>query len=82
MDLADKPVVYFSHHALALKRLPELTAEEVRAAFSDDRLTIYNDSGKMQEDLLSMDYYNKNLLLMSSGNFDGLNMEELAEKVL
>jgi UDP-N-acetylmuramate: L-alanyl-gamma-D-glutamyl-meso-diaminopimelate ligase len=59
-----------------------LTAEEVRAAFSDDRLTIYNDSGKMQEDLLSMDYYNKNLLLMSSGNFDGLNMEELAEKVL
>lgn len=82
MDLADKPIVYFSHHALALKRLPELSAEEVKKAFSDDRLTIYNDSGKMQEDLLSMDYRNKNLLLMSSGNFDGLNMEELAGKML
>lgn len=82
MDLADKPVVYFSHHALALKRLPELTAEEVKAAFSDDRLNIYNDSAKMKEDLLGIDYHNKNLLLMSSGNFDGLDMEELAEKAL
>jgi UDP-N-acetylmuramate: L-alanyl-gamma-D-glutamyl-meso-diaminopimelate ligase len=82
MDLADKPVVYFSHHALALKRLPELTAEEVRVAFSDDRLAIYNDSAKMQEDLLNMDYRNKNLLLMSSGNFDGLDVEELAGRVI
>jgi len=82
MDLADKPVVYFSHHALALKRLPELTAEEIKTAFSDNRLTIYNDPGKMQEDLLRLDYHNKNLLLMSSGNFDGLNLEELAVRVL
>jgi len=36
----------------------------------------------MQEDLLSLDYRNKNLLLMSSGNFDGLDMEELARKVI
>jgi UDP-N-acetylmuramate: L-alanyl-gamma-D-glutamyl-meso-diaminopimelate ligase len=82
MDLADMPVVYFSHHALALKRLPELTAEEVKGAFSDDRLNIYNDSAKMEEDLLGIDYHNKNLLLMSSGNFDGLDMEALAIKVL
>jgi UDP-N-acetylmuramate: L-alanyl-gamma-D-glutamyl-meso-diaminopimelate ligase len=82
MDMADRPIVYFSHHALALKRLPELTAEEVRTAFSDERLTIYNDSAKMQADLLSMDYRNKNFLLMSSGNFDGMDMEELARKVL
>jgi UDP-N-acetylmuramate: L-alanyl-gamma-D-glutamyl-meso-diaminopimelate ligase len=82
MDSADKPIVYFSHHALALKRLPELTADEVRNAFSDSRLVIYNDSAKMQNDLLSMDYRNKNLLLMSSGDFDGLNLERLAESLL
>ena len=82
MDKADRPIVYFSHHALALKRLPELTADEVRSAFTDDRLTIYNDSARMQADLLNIDYRNKNLLLMSSGNFDGLDMEELAEKIL
>ena len=48
MDMADRPIVYFSHHALALKRLPELTAEEVRTAFADKRLNIYNDPAKMQ----------------------------------
>jgi UDP-N-acetylmuramate: L-alanyl-gamma-D-glutamyl-meso-diaminopimelate ligase len=82
MEMADRPVVYFSHHALALKRLPELTADEVRTAFADDRLSIYNDSAKMQADLLNTDYHNKNLLLMSSGNFDGLDLEDLARKVL
>ena len=82
MDAADRPIVYFSHHALALKRLPELTAEEVRTAFADSRLIIYNDSDLMKEDLLQIDYNNKNLLLMSSGNFDGLDLEGLAEKVV
>jgi UDP-N-acetylmuramate: L-alanyl-gamma-D-glutamyl-meso-diaminopimelate ligase len=82
MEMADRPIVYFSHHALALKRLPELTAEEVRTAFADERLRVYNDSAQMQADLLSMGYNNKNLLLMSSGNFDGLDVEELARMVL
>jgi UDP-N-acetylmuramate: L-alanyl-gamma-D-glutamyl-meso-diaminopimelate ligase len=82
MDSADRPMIYFSLHALALKRLPELTADEVRIAFADNRLTVYNDSGKMQEDLISLDYRNKNLLLMSSGNFDGLDLEGLAGKAL
>jgi UDP-N-acetylmuramate: L-alanyl-gamma-D-glutamyl-meso-diaminopimelate ligase len=82
MASADRPVVYFSHHALALKRLPELTTEDVRTAFADPRLTVYNDSLKMQEDLLRLDYRNKSLLLMSSGNFDGLELEELAGKII
>lgn len=82
MDSADRPIVYFSHHALSLKRLPELTPDEVRTAFADSRLAIYNDPGKMKEDLLNIDYRNKNLLLMSSGNFDGLDLEELAGNVI
>jgi UDP-N-acetylmuramate: L-alanyl-gamma-D-glutamyl-meso-diaminopimelate ligase len=82
MASADYPVVYFSHHALALKRLPELTSEDVRTAFDDPRLIVYNDSVKMQEDLLKFNYSGKNLLLMSSGNFDGLDLEALAGRVV
>jgi UDP-N-acetylmuramate: L-alanyl-gamma-D-glutamyl-meso-diaminopimelate ligase len=82
MEMADRPIVYFSDHAITLKRLPELTADEVRTAFADERLSIHNDSRKLQADLLSMDFHNKNLLLMSSGNFDGLDMEKLASEVL
>lgn len=82
MGSADRPIIYFSHHALALKRLPELTAEEIREAFSDKRISVYNDSLKMQNDLLSIDFRNKNVLLMSSGNFDGLDLEVLAGLML
>jgi UDP-N-acetylmuramate: L-alanyl-gamma-D-glutamyl-meso-diaminopimelate ligase len=81
MDAADIPIIYFSHHAVALKRLPELTAEEVGHAFSDNRLAIYNDSEKLQQDLLKFNFHNKNLLLMSSGNFDGLDLELLAGRL-
>lgn len=82
MASADIPLVYFSHHALALKRLPELSPEDVREAFGDKRLKVYNDSQLMQQDLLKLDYKGKNLLLMSSGNFDGLDLEVLAERVV
>lgn len=81
MDAADIPIVYFSHHAVALKRLPELTPQEVTNAFNDKRLKVYNDSGKLQEFLMEMDFANTNLLMMSSGNFDGLNLEELASNL-
>jgi len=76
MDSADIPVVYFSHHAVALKRLPELTADEVCEAFADKRLVVFNNPAALQEYLLQCNYRNKNLLLMSSGNFDGLNLEQ------
>jgi UDP-N-acetylmuramate: L-alanyl-gamma-D-glutamyl-meso-diaminopimelate ligase len=82
MEAADRPVVYFSKHALALKRLPELSEDDVRKAFADPRLRIYNDSAKMQEDLLAVDFAGKNLLLMSSGNFDGLDLEALTGRVV
>ena len=81
MDSADLPIVYFSHHAVAMKRLPELTPEEVSAAFADQRLVVYNDSGKLKEDLLRLNFHNKILLLMSSGNFDGLNLEEISKNL-
>lgn len=82
MDLADIPVVYYSHHALNIKRLPLLAPDEVREAFNDRRLVIFNDSGPLQDYLSGIDFHNTNLLLMSSGNFDGLNLEVLTEKIL
>ncbi len=81
MDAADFPVVYFSDHAVAMKRLPELKTDDIRLAFADERLAVYNDSGKLREYLLNINYHNKNLLLMSSGNFDGIDLESLAEQI-
>jgi len=79
---ADMAMVYFSPHALELKRLPVITPEQVREGFDDKKLKIFTDSQKMLKELLKMRWKNKNLLMMSSGNFDGINLEELANHII
>ncbi len=81
LDAADIPVVYFNPHAIEMKKLPPLSPEAVKEAFGDDRIMIYHDSAKLKEDLLAIDFHNKNLLLMSSGNFDGMSLEELTKEI-
>jgi UDP-N-acetylmuramate: L-alanyl-gamma-D-glutamyl-meso-diaminopimelate ligase len=44
MDAADTAIVYFSPHALRLKRLPPITAEQVRKGFGNERLEVFDDS--------------------------------------
>jgi UDP-N-acetylmuramate: L-alanyl-gamma-D-glutamyl-meso-diaminopimelate ligase len=82
MDPADIGIVYFNPHAIALKKLPPITPEEVRKGFGNNELEIYTDSDQLRKRLLSEDWRQTNLLMMSSGNFDGMNLEELAKGIL
>jgi UDP-N-acetylmuramate: L-alanyl-gamma-D-glutamyl-meso-diaminopimelate ligase len=81
MEKADVAVVYFSPHALALKKLPMLSPEDIKVSFRKQGLLVFSDSEKFQEFLLDQEYTNTNLLLMSSGNYDGLNVKNFAEKL-
>ena len=81
MEKADVAVVYFSPHALALKKLPMLLPEDIKESFRKQGLLVFSDSVKFQEFLLDQEYTNTNLLLMSSGNYDGLNVKNFAEKL-
>ena len=80
MESADKAVVYYNHHALELKRLPDLNKQAVYEAFDKDGLIVTDDKEELQKILESEDYTNCCLLMSSSGNFDGLNLDLLAEK--
>ena len=82
MDNVDYPKVFFSPHALKLKRLDPLTTEQVKDAFENQKLHVYTDSKKLLADLLKTNWKDKNLLMMSSGNFDGIDLDLLAEKVI
>jgi len=82
MNDADVAIVYFSPHALALKKLPPLTVEQVKQAFNRKDLQIFIDSSALKDYLLALDWTNKNLLMMSSGNFDGLDLAELSRKII
>ena len=81
MEKADVAVVYFSPHALALKKLPMLSAEDIKESFRKQGLLVFSDSLEFQEFLTEQEYTNTNLLMMSSGNYDGLNVKDFAEKL-
>lgn len=82
MELADEAIVYFNPHTIAHKKLEPISEEQVKKAFGGNNLNVYTASDVLLADLLKMDFKNKNLLLMSSGNFDGIDFNDLASKLL
>ena len=81
MDEADVRYVYFSRHALQLKKLPDLDPEEVCEAFGGD-VEVFTDSTEMVRKVKAMEWRNANLLMMSSGNFDGIDFNQLADDII
>ncbi len=82
MALADEAFVYFNPHTIEHKKLKPITEEQVKQAFGGNNIKVYTDSKILLSDLLKMDFSTKNLLMMSSGNFDGIDFKELGEKVV
>ncbi len=77
MDEPDTAIVYFSPEAIAHKKLEPITKEQVLTAFGRKDLQVFTSSDKLENYLKSLNWENKNLLMMSSGNFDGMEMKEL-----
>jgi UDP-N-acetylmuramate: L-alanyl-gamma-D-glutamyl-meso-diaminopimelate ligase len=82
MDLADEAIVYFNPHTIEHKKLKPITREQVQEAFDRKNIEVVTDSQEMIKTLLKIDFQNKNLLLMSSGNFDGMDFKELSNKII
>lgn len=82
MDKADIPIVYFNPATLEHKKLPPISVEEVKHAFANDDLMVFTDIDKLKDFLLIQKWDKMNLLLMSSGNFGGMDYQALAEKIL
>jgi UDP-N-acetylmuramate: L-alanyl-gamma-D-glutamyl-meso-diaminopimelate ligase len=81
MGKADVAIVYFSPHALDLKKLPMLSTEDITKSFQKEGLLVFSDTTQFQQFLLGTRWANSNLLLMSSGNYDGLKVKEFAESL-
>jgi UDP-N-acetylmuramate: L-alanyl-gamma-D-glutamyl-meso-diaminopimelate ligase len=79
MSDADKAIVFYDPHAVQLKRLPPIPPERIRAAFGRDDLHVITDPiavmGAVREGLTDKAV----LLMMSSGNFGGLDLQALSE---
>jgi len=82
LDKADSAVVFYSKHALELKRMPDLPKEVVTSGFAKEGLVVINDKEALWQWLQQQDYANTNLVLMSSGNYDGLDMLTFAQQIV
>lgn len=80
MDLADIAVVYYNRHALEIKKLPFFDKEVVLNAFNRADMKVYNDSNELVNFLKEESTDNTNILMMSSGDFDGINLKSLISK--
>ncbi len=77
LDLADVPVVFFSPHAFELKRLVPFTPDEIRDGFACDGLQVFSGVKDLEQFIKQHLNDNMVLLLMSSGNFDGMKFDNL-----
>ncbi len=76
---ADVAVVFYSPDAVKIKKLDEITADQIGRAFNREDLIIYTNPAAFKEYLfhLKFDTEKVALLLMSSGNYGGLNFDEI-----
>lgn len=77
LNAADEAVVFFSPKALEIKQLEAITEHQIFEAFGRKDLKIFTDSKKFRAFLKSKTYLDHVLLLMSSGNYGGLDFEEV-----
>ena len=82
MAEADVAFVYYNPEVIQHKRLKEIKPEQVQQAFGGTNLTVFTDSEALQAKLREFNYDNSALLLMTSGNFSGVNLIEFAEELL
>jgi UDP-N-acetylmuramate: L-alanyl-gamma-D-glutamyl-meso-diaminopimelate ligase len=74
MENADEAIVFYSKHALELKRMEFLDPQRVKDGFQKENLEVITERKKLEEKLKSEDLDNTNFLFMSSGNYDGMDI--------
>ncbi|WP_435137373.1 UDP-N-acetylmuramate--L-alanine ligase [Formosa sp. A9] len=77
LNAADVAVVFYSPHAVDIKKLEPVTKDQIALAFERDDLIIYTDPADFKAFLRTQNFESSALLLMSSGNYGGLDFEEV-----
>jgi UDP-N-acetylmuramate: L-alanyl-gamma-D-glutamyl-meso-diaminopimelate ligase len=78
---ANKAVVFYSPTAVEIKRLQKISVDQIKKAFERDDLIVYTNPSEFKEFIFDQNYKNTALLLMSSGNYGGLDFDALKELI-
>jgi UDP-N-acetylmuramate: L-alanyl-gamma-D-glutamyl-meso-diaminopimelate ligase len=81
MAKADLAVVYYSPEVVKHKKLEPITKEQVFDGFGGD-VIVLNETNEVLDLIDNQNMENAVLLMMSSGNFDGIDYDELGSKIV
>jgi len=82
LEYADVAVVFYSPDAVKIKQLDEVTYVQIAQSFNRKDLIIYTNPAEFKTFLFHKDLENTALLLMSSGNYGGLNFDEVKDLII
>jgi UDP-N-acetylmuramate: L-alanyl-gamma-D-glutamyl-meso-diaminopimelate ligase len=81
MNEADEAVVYFSPDVVKHKKLEPITKEQVQAAFGGI-VKVMTETSEILTFIKNQSWKNQVLLMMSSGNFDGIDYDQLGDDII
>ena len=76
--MADEAIVYYNSHTLEHKKMQPITEEQVKEAFGDNAIKVFTKSAALIKYLKSLKHKKQAYLMMTSGNFDGIDFNDLA----
>ena len=79
---AQTPVVYFNPEKVQAKKLEPLSTADIHSAFGNTRIQVFDEPTKLHDFLLTQKWSNKNLLMMSSGNWGGMDLRRLSDEII
>jgi UDP-N-acetylmuramate: L-alanyl-gamma-D-glutamyl-meso-diaminopimelate ligase len=77
LEKADIKIVYYSEEALKIKRIEKIPAEFIKACFNSQELEVFTNPEDLRHRLSTISKENSIFLMMSSGNYGGINLAEL-----
>ena len=77
MSDPDIAIVYFNPAAIKHKKLKPIRESEIYESFNRKDLLIFTDSKGLKKYLNSISWQDKNILMMSSGNFNGIDLNKI-----
>ncbi len=80
---ADEAIVYFDKKNLEEKNyLKTISEGDIKSSFQREDIKVITNVADLKNHLTSQEWDNKDLLFMSSGNFNGLDISALADEIL
>ena len=77
MNLADEAIVFINPQAITNKKLNHISDKMIHKGFNSENITVFYNSKKLKDYLNTKKWVNHNLLMMSSGNFDNLDLKNI-----